>query len=93
MRDGSRALGSSNGPGINSGAMLETMVGDAIKAKCGDADITLGQVKKRFGKRLVIIVSELDSGRERQLTPEVRLRGRGRVRDGATLSPSPYPHP
>ena len=70
VRDGSRALGSSNGPGINSGAMLETMVGDAIKAKCGDADITLGQVKKRFGKRLVIIVSELDSGRERQLTPE-----------------------
>ena len=50
--------------------MLETMVGDAIEAKCGDADITLGQVKKRFGKRLVIIVSELDSGRERQLTPE-----------------------
>ena len=27
VRDGSRALGSSNGPGINSGAMLETMVG------------------------------------------------------------------
>merc|ERR1719201_3113845 len=46
------------------------MVGDAIRDKCGDADITLGQVKTRFGKRLVIIVSELDSGRERQLTPE-----------------------
>ena len=71
VRDGSRAdLGASNGPGINSGAVLENMVGDAIRAKCGDADITLGQVKTRFGKRLVIIVSELDSGRERQLTPE-----------------------
>jgi hypothetical protein len=30
----------------------------------------LGQVKKRYGKRVVVIVSELDSGRERQLTPE-----------------------
>jgi len=39
-------------------------VGDAIRDKCGDADITLGQVKTRFGKRLMIIVSELDSGRE-----------------------------
>ena len=71
VRDDSRAdLGGANGPGINSGAVLESMVGDAIRDKCGDADITLGQVKTRFGKRLVIIVSELDSGRERQLTPE-----------------------
>ena len=65
VRDDARAdLGGANGPGINSGAVLESMVGDAIRDKCGDADITLGQVKTRFGKRLVIIVSELDSGRE-----------------------------
>ena len=65
VQDDARAdLGGANGPGINSGAVLESMVGDAIRDKCGDADITLGQVKTRFGKRLVIIVSELDSGRE-----------------------------
>eukprot|EP00747_Dinoflagellata_sp_TGD_P135059 gnl/TRDRNA2_/TRDRNA2_175410_c0_seq1.p1 gnl/TRDRNA2_/TRDRNA2_175410_c0~~gnl/TRDRNA2_/TRDRNA2_175410_c0_seq1.p1 ORF type:complete len:523 (+),score=106.01 gnl/TRDRNA2_/TRDRNA2_175410_c0_seq1:89-1657(+) len=61
---------SEQGPGINSGAALEKMIGDALKAKTGDANITLNQVKERYGKRVVIIVTELDSGRERQLTPE-----------------------
>ena len=67
---GEDALGPSNGPGINSGAKLAKMVREAIKAKCGDPDITLGQVHRTYGKRLVIIVSELDSGRERQLNPD-----------------------
>ena len=30
----------------------------------------LSQVRREFGKRLVILVTELDTGRERQLTPE-----------------------
>ena len=42
----------------------------ALRSKCGTADITLGQVRARYGKRLIIIVTELDSGRERRLTPE-----------------------
>lgn len=63
-------LGVSNGPGLNSGALLEKMVADALRDKTGSEDITLGQVKRTYGKRLVIIVTELDSGRERRLTPE-----------------------
>tara|TARA_B110001452_G_scaffold263991_1_gene266277 strand:+ start:854 stop:1558 length:705 start_codon:yes stop_codon:yes gene_type:complete len=63
-------LGVSNGPGLNSGALLEKMVADALRDKTGNEDITLGQVKRTYGKRLVIIVTELDSGRERRLTPE-----------------------
>uniref|UniRef100_A0A7S0JFX3 PNPLA domain-containing protein n=1 Tax=Calcidiscus leptoporus TaxID=127549 RepID=A0A7S0JFX3_9EUKA len=62
------ALG--NGPGVNTGQLLERLTGDALANKCGDADITLGQVARAFGKRLVIIVTELDSGREKRLTPE-----------------------
>ena len=46
------------------------MIGEALRAKCGDADITLGEVLQRFGKRVVIVATELDTGRERQLTPE-----------------------
>ena len=46
------------------------MIGEALRAKCGDADITLGEVQQRFGKRVVIVATELDTGRERQLTPE-----------------------
>merc|ERR1719428_2133370 len=30
----------------------------------------MSEVKQRFGKRLVIVVAELDSGKERRLTPE-----------------------
>jgi hypothetical protein len=64
------AASSGNGPGLNSGEVLEQMVGDALKAQCGDRDITLGGVQRRFGKRLVIVVAELDTGSERRLTPE-----------------------
>ena len=42
-------------------AKLAKRVRAAIKAECGDPDITLGQVHRTYGKRLVIIVSELDS--------------------------------
>jgi len=55
---------------MNTGGLLLKLVGEAIQKKCGDEDITLGQVEKRYGKRLVIIVTELDSGRELRLTPE-----------------------
>mmetsp|Transcript_33038 Transcript_33038/g.105981 ORF Transcript_33038/g.105981 Transcript_33038/m.105981 type:complete len:563 (+) Transcript_33038:535-2223(+) len=66
-----RELSAGNGPGINSGAELERMVGEALaQSPAGSADITLAQVKAQFGKRVVILVSELDTGRERQLTPE-----------------------
>ena len=63
-------LAGGTGPGLNSGYILETMIGEALRAKCGDADITLGEVLQRFGKRVVIVATELDTGRERQLTPE-----------------------
>ena len=63
-------LAGGTGPGLNSGYILETMIGEALRAKCGDADITLGEVQQRFGKRVVIVATELDTGRERQLTPE-----------------------
>lgn len=62
--------GGSNGPGVNTGQLLERLIGDALANKCGEPDITLGQVARIFGKRLVIIVTELDSGREKRLTPE-----------------------
>ena len=63
-------LAGGTGPGLNSGYILVTMIGEALRAKCGDADITLGEVQQRFGKRVVIVATELDPGRERQLTPE-----------------------
>mmetsp|Transcript_39175 Transcript_39175/g.123475 ORF Transcript_39175/g.123475 Transcript_39175/m.123475 type:complete len:111 (-) Transcript_39175:1468-1800(-) len=70
-----RELSAGNGPGINSGAELERMVGEALaQSPAGSADITLAQVKAQFGKRVVILVSELDTGRERQLTPETDPR-------------------
>jgi len=59
-----------NGPGINSGAVLQDLIAEALESKVGDRNITLGQVKERFGKRLVVLVTALDTGRERQLTPE-----------------------
>ena len=33
-------------------------------AQCGSADITMKQVLDRFGKRLIIVVTELDTGKE-----------------------------
>lgn len=63
-------LGKYNGPGLNSGTCLEEMIGDALEAQCGSRDITMAEVQSRFGKRLVIIVTELDTGHERHLTPE-----------------------
>ena len=36
----------------------------------GSPDTTLGEVLSEYGKRLVIIVTELDTGKERYLTPE-----------------------
>lgn len=32
-------------------------------AQCGSADITMKQVLDRFGKRLIIVVTELDTGK------------------------------
>ncbi|CAE7503104.1 unnamed protein product [Symbiodinium natans] len=58
------------GPGINSGSCLEEMIGNALKERCGDAAITLKAVQDRFGKRLVILACELDSGHEKRFTPE-----------------------
>jgi len=58
------------GPGLNSGSRLEEMVGNALKEYCGDAAITLKAVQDRFGKRLVILACELDSGHEKRFTPE-----------------------
>ena len=63
-------LSRGTGPGLNSGLVLDEMLGSALANKTGDPDITLGDVQRRFGKRLVIIVTELTSGKERQLTPE-----------------------
>jgi predicted acylesterase/phospholipase RssA len=79
-----------NGPGLNSGGVMEHLIGEALeKAPLSDVpselralhtqirargitmrDITMGEVLEIFGKRLVIIVTELDTGRERRLTPE-----------------------
>eukprot|EP00928_Gymnodinium_smaydae_P078595 TRINITY_DN62717_c0_g1_i1.p1 TRINITY_DN62717_c0_g1~~TRINITY_DN62717_c0_g1_i1.p1 ORF type:complete len:607 (+),score=154.79 TRINITY_DN62717_c0_g1_i1:41-1822(+) len=64
------ALAGGSGAGLNSGLALEEMIGEALKAKCGNADITLGEIQKKYGKRVVIMVTELDSGHERLLTPE-----------------------
>lgn len=58
------------GPGLNTGTYLERAVGEALRSECGDADITMADVKRRFGKRLIFITTELDSGKERKLTPE-----------------------
>ena len=33
-----------NGPGINSGRVLEDMIGGALKEKCGNESITMKQV-------------------------------------------------
>ena len=63
-------LADGTGPGLNSGYILEEMIGGALKQNCGDADITLKAVHDRFGKRLVILACELDSGKERRFTPE-----------------------
>ncbi|CAK9095546.1 unnamed protein product [Durusdinium trenchii] len=63
-------LADGTGPGLNSGSILEEMIGNALKQHCGDADITLKAVQDRFGKRLVILACELDSGKERRFTPE-----------------------
>mmetsp|Transcript_32790 Transcript_32790/g.78427 ORF Transcript_32790/g.78427 Transcript_32790/m.78427 type:complete len:556 (+) Transcript_32790:45-1712(+) len=63
-------LAGGTGPGINSGTLLEEMIGDALKKHCGDADISMKAVQDRFGKRLVILACELDSGHERRFTPE-----------------------
>ena len=46
------------------------MIAQAVEARCGDADITLAEVKKRYNKRLIIAVTELNTGSERYLTPE-----------------------
>ena len=59
-----------HGPGINSGRVLEEMVGAALRARTGDAGITLGDVHSIYGKRLVLVATELDSGKERRFTPE-----------------------
>ena len=74
-----------NGPGVNSGRVLEELIATALENAPGaDAarargivmrDITLGEVLDVFGKRLVIIVTELDTGRERRLSPDV-IHGR-----------------
>ncbi|CAK9068321.1 Uncharacterized protein SCF082_LOCUS34427 [Durusdinium trenchii] len=61
-------LADGTGPGLNSGSILEEMIGNALKQHCGDADITLKAVQDR--KRLVILACELDSGKERRFTPE-----------------------
>lgn len=78
-------ISESNGPGLNSGAVMEQLIGDALEgAPLADLarargivmrDITLGEVLEVYGKRLVIIVTELDTGRERRLTPDV-INGR-----------------
>jgi len=84
-----RDLAEGNGPGLNSGAELESLIGHALASRpgisptelcrCGSGqtfkeccakDITMGEVLQTFGKRLVILCTELDTGRERQLTPE-----------------------
>ena len=59
-----------NGPGVNSGKVLEDLVGEALRTRTGSSDITLGGVRERYGKRLVLIAAELDSGKERRFTPE-----------------------
>eukprot|EP00965_Chrysotila_dentata_P064207 2126807-Pleurochrysis_carterae.AAC.1 len=35
-----------HGPGMNTGGLLLKLVGEAIQKKCGDEDITLGQVQQ-----------------------------------------------
>eukprot|EP00316_Scyphosphaera_apsteinii_P011485 CAMPEP_0119305014 /NCGR_PEP_ID=MMETSP1333-20130426/6104_1 /TAXON_ID=418940 /ORGANISM="Scyphosphaera apsteinii, Strain RCC1455" /LENGTH=719 /DNA_ID=CAMNT_0007308011 /DNA_START=141 /DNA_END=2300 /DNA_ORIENTATION=+ len=59
-----------HGPGVNSGSVLEQMIGEALRTRCGEAEITLAGVQRRFGKRLVLITTEMDTGKERRLTPE-----------------------
>ena len=79
-------LARGTGPGLNSGLMLDEMLGSALANKTGDADITLGDVQRRFGKRLVIIVTELTSGKERQLTPETHADLPLRIASRCTVS-------
>ena len=59
------------GPGgVTAGSALEAKIRSALADKCGDGMITLGEVHSRFGRRLVIITTEIDTCKERQLTPE-----------------------
>ena len=59
-----------HGPGVNTGAYLEREIHRALHNQCGNGDITMGEVREIYGKRLVFITTELDSGKERRLTPE-----------------------
>lgn len=63
-------LARGSGPGFNSGKALYDMAGDALERKTNDRDITFKQVLDRYKKRVVILVCELDSGKEVHLTPE-----------------------
>jgi predicted acylesterase/phospholipase RssA len=70
LRSLMRRITRGNGPGLTSGVLFERTIGDSLLLKCGKPDITLLEVRRRFGKRLVIVVTELNSGKERHLTPE-----------------------
>lgn len=57
------------GRGLSSGRALERWMGQVLAEQTGDPNITMGQVLERYGKELVIVTTELDTGRERKLTP------------------------
>ncbi|KAK4536467.1 hypothetical protein CDCA_CDCA08G2492 [Cyanidium caldarium] len=58
-----------HGRGVSSGRRLERWMGQVLKTHTGDADITLGDVLQRYGKELIIVATELDTGRERKFNP------------------------
>lgn len=45
--------------GQNSGSLLESWIREMIGSMTGDADITLGDLKHKFGKTIVIVMSEV----------------------------------
>ncbi|KAF6004458.1 hypothetical protein F1559_002593 [Cyanidiococcus yangmingshanensis] len=57
------------GRGLSSGKYLEQWMGQVLAERTGDSNITMAQVLERYGKELVIVTTELDTGRERKLTP------------------------
>jgi predicted acylesterase/phospholipase RssA len=57
------------GRGLSSGKYLEEWMGQVLAEQTGDPNITMSQVLERYGKELVIVTTELDTGRERKLTP------------------------
>eukprot|EP00123_Amoebidium_parasiticum_P020381 comp4880_c0_seq1/m.989 comp4880_c0_seq1/g.989 ORF comp4880_c0_seq1/g.989 comp4880_c0_seq1/m.989 type:complete len:409 (-) comp4880_c0_seq1:132-1358(-) len=55
--------------GADSGSELESWVGRMLASACKNPNITLGEVQSKYGKELVIVATELDTGLVRKFHP------------------------